>query len=98
MDSWDDWFGQMTLAGVDPRTWDLHQLLAAFETSWRQNSKDETAWKRTYAQLTAEPKAVRDQRRRDEAAGRKTQRTGGMSMGDAEALMASFAASEAMYR
>lgn len=74
-------------------------MLAAFETAWRQSSKDEAAWRRTYAQLTAEPKYVRDQRRREAAAGRQSApATGRMSMADAEALMASFAASEAMYR
>ncbi len=47
-----------------------------------------------YARLTAEPKEVRDERRRAAAAG--APRTG-MTVESAEALMARFAASDAMY-
>lgn len=88
----------MTLAGNDPRRWDLNQLLAAFEVHLRQNSKDDAAWRRTHAVLTAEPKEVRDERRRAATAGRKApQQRQGMSVDDAESLLARFAASEAQF-
>ena len=87
----------MALTGVDPRTWDLNQLLAAFEASLRQNAKDEATWRRMDASLRAEPKQVRDQRRADARAGKKTEGPGRMTMGDAEALMARFEATEKQY-
>lgn len=101
-DTWDDWFGQLTLTGVDPRRWDLGQLLAAYEATLRQNSKDEAAWNRTLATLTAEPKEVREQRlaetRAAVAAGEPVpEAPGRMSVDDAEALLARFAASDAQY-
>lgn len=63
----------------------------------RSAAKDDAAWRRTDASLRAEPKQVRDARRRDALAGREVQRRGGIQLSDAEALMARFAASEAMY-
>ena len=82
---------------MDPRKWDLEQMLAAFETTMRQNSKDDAAWRRTHAGLTAEPKEVREARRRDAAAGRPAQSAARRSVADAEAMLAQFAASDARY-
>lgn len=102
MDTWDDWFGQLTLSGIDPRTWDTCQLLAAFEATLRQNSKDEAAWNRMLATLTAEPKEVRDERRRAAQVAKANgtappEPAGRMRLDDAEALLARFAASESQY-
>ncbi|ATN93745.1 hypothetical protein SEA_ABT2GRADUATEX2_5 [Streptomyces phage Abt2graduatex2] len=101
-DSWDDWLGQLTLQGVDPRMWDTGQMLAAYEATLRQHSKDEAAWNRTLAGLTAVPKEVREEQR---AMARAAAATGGpppepagrMTVDDAEAMLARFAASEAQY-
>lgn len=87
---------------MDPRTWDLGQLLAAYEATLRQHSKDEAAWNRTLATLTAEPKEVREERRE---AARAAAASGApppeapnrLSVDDAEALLARFAASDAQY-
>jgi hypothetical protein len=72
-------------------------MLAAFEATMRQNAKDEAEWTRTYASFTAEPKEVREARRAAEAAGARTEGRGRMSVGDAEAMLARFTASEASY-
>ena len=93
---WDDWLGSLALKGIDPRSWDLNQLLAAFEAQLRESAKDEAAWQRTNAQLRAEPKWSRD-RRRAEAAASGTRQSGGMSEGEAEALVARFTMSDAQY-
>uniref|UniRef100_A0AAU7GYJ3 Uncharacterized protein n=1 Tax=Streptomyces phage Geonosis TaxID=3158856 RepID=A0AAU7GYJ3_9CAUD len=87
---------------MDPRTWDLGQLLAAYEATLRQHSKDEAAWNRTLAALTAEPKEVRAERlaetRAAVAAGTAPpEAPGRMTLDDAEAMLARFAASEAQY-
>lgn len=92
---WDEWFGSLTLRGLDPRRWDLGQLLAALEADMRQNAKDEAAWRRTHAELTAVPKEVRAAERRNAAAGRSS--AGGMTEAEANALIASFTASEAQF-
>lgn len=97
-DAWDDWLGSLSLTGVDPRGWDLHRLLAAFEAAVRQNSKDEAAWNRTYAALTAEPREVREERRKAAADGRTPSAAGRMSVDAAEAMLARFAAADAMYQ
>ncbi|AKA61743.1 hypothetical protein AVT62_gp05 [Streptomyces phage TP1604] len=102
VDTWDDWFGQLTLTGIDPRTWDTGQMLAAFEATLRQNSKDEAAWNRTLAALTAEPPEVRAERREAVRAAAAAgvplpESPGRMSVDDAEALLARFAASDAQY-
>lgn len=90
------------MTGVDPRGWDLGQLLAAFEATLRQHSKDEAAWNRTLTSLTAEPKEVREERlaaARDAAVAGKPppEAPGRMTVDDAEALLARFTASEAQY-
>lgn len=87
---------------MDPRTWDLGQLLAAFEATLRQHSKDEAAWNRTLAALTVEPKEVRAQRLAAVKAAVTSgapppEAPGRLSVGDAEALLARFAASDAQY-
>jgi len=90
------------VTGVDPRRWDLGQLLAAFESTLRQHSKDEAAWNRTLASLTAEPKEVREERlaatRAAVAAGAPPpEAPNRMTVDDAEAMLARFAASDAQY-
>lgn len=87
---------------MDPRGWDLGQLLAAYEAMLRQNSKDESAWNRTRMALTAEPKEIRDARRdaakRAAATGAPPpEPVGQLTVDDAEALLARFAASDAQY-
>lgn len=86
----------MALEGHDPRTWDLRRLLAAFESSVRQNAKDDAAWQRTFTELTAEPKEVKQERLRQGV--RAGPPKAGMSVDAAESLLARFAASEALYR
>ena len=87
---------------MDPRSWDLGQLLAAYEATLRQHAKDEAAWNRTLAALTAEPKEVREERRAATraavAAGAPPpEAPGRLTVDDAEAMLARFTASEAQY-
>ena len=87
---------------MDPRTWDLGQLLAAYEATLRQHSKDEAAWNRTRQALTAEPKEVRDARREAAKQAAATgapapEPAGQLTVDDAEALLARFAASDSQY-
>lgn len=82
---------------MDPRGWDLNKLLAAFEAQLRQSAKDEAAWRRTDATLRAEPKAVRDERRRAAAKGSEGSSRVGMTVDEAEALLARFAAADSLY-
>jgi hypothetical protein len=96
-DSWDSWLGELSLTGVDPRGWDLNQLLAAFEATLRRNAKDDAEWRRVSAQLTAEPKEAREKRRQQAASGRAAPAGGGLTEDAAQALMARFAAADAMY-
>jgi hypothetical protein len=72
-------------------------MLAAFEATLRKNAKDDAEWTRTLASFTAEPKEVREARRAAEANGVRTEGRGRMSVGDAEAMLARFAASDATY-
>lgn len=73
-------------------------MLAAFEATIRRSAKDESDVKRTMAALAAEPPEVRKQRRADALAGRAAPATAGrMSVEDAEAMMARFAAADAMF-
>jgi hypothetical protein len=96
-DSWDSWLGELSLTGVDPRGWDLNQLLAAFEATLRRNAKDDAEWRRVSAQLTAEPKEAREKRRQQAASGRAAPAGGSLTEDAAQALMARFAAADAMY-
>lgn len=96
MDSWDDWLGMLAVTGVDPRTFDLNQLLAAYEAALRQSSKDESAWRSTRAKLYAEPKGVREARIAEQRESQAPSRMA-MSVGDAEAMLARFAASDAAF-
>lgn len=73
-------------------------MLAAFEAQLKRSAKDDAAWRRTESLLRAEPKEVREERRRSVAAGRPVLPAGGgMTVDDAEALLARFAASDAMF-
>lgn len=73
-------------------------MLAAFEATLKRGAKDEAAAQRTMAALSAEPMEVRKQRRTAERAGTRTPGTGGrMTVDDAEAMMARFAAADAAF-
>jgi hypothetical protein len=72
-------------------------MLAAFETSIRKSSKDDADWRRKRGELYAEPKEIREARRRAAASGTQEQAPERMSVDDAEALLARFAASDALY-
>lgn len=97
-DHWDQWLGQLALNGVDPRRWDLHQLLAAYEVTLQQGAKDEADWRRTRAKLYAAP---REERRPQPGPGRPARamppRRGGMTVEAAQALIGSMDAEDAMY-
>lgn len=85
---------------MDPRRWDLHQLLAAYEAALKQGAKDESAWRRVHGQLYAEPVEVKKERvaaartavRQDEPPAR-----GAMTLDSVEALLAGAAARDAQY-
>lgn len=100
-DSWDDWLGMLALEGVDPRVFDLNMMLAAYESALRRSAKDESAWRNTRAKLYAEPREVRDARiaeqRAAKAAGAQPVSRAAMTVDDAEAMLARFAASEATF-
>lgn len=85
----------LSLQGIDPRGWDLHRLLAAYEVQIRQGCKDDAEWKRTEANLTREPEGVRRERRRNPGAGPPP---GRMTVEDAEAMLARMEAADASYR
>ena len=96
-ENWDEWLGALALKGVDPRGWDLNQMLAAYEMQIRATCKDDAEWQRRYNEMTREPADVRRARRAAEAAGVRAAQPQRMSVADAERLMASFAASDARY-
>jgi hypothetical protein len=102
-DDWDNWFGQLTLTGVDPRKWDLHQLLAAYEATLKQGAKDEATWRRIRSQLYAEPRDVKQERAaaaraaRATVTGPPTAAHGAMTLDHVEALLAGAAARDARY-
>lgn len=86
------------MKGVDPREWDLNTMLAAFEATIKRGAKDEAAAQRTMAALSAEPLELRRQRRAAERSGAKTPDAGGrMTLDEAEAMMARFAAADAAF-
>jgi len=72
-------------------------MLAAFEAQMRRVAKDESEAKRTMAALTAEPPEVRRQRREAARAGARAPSGGRMTVDSAEAMLARFAAAEALY-
>jgi hypothetical protein len=82
------------LKGVDPRRWDLHQLLAAFEATLRQGAKDEADWRRTRAKLYAAP---REKRTPGPAVRATPTRRGGMTLEAAQALIGSADAEDALF-
>lgn len=69
-------------------------MLAAFEATIQRNAKDENAAQRIMAALTAEPPEVRKQRRTQ---GSAVPAAGRMSVDDAEAMLARFAATDAAF-
>lgn len=90
--------GVLALDGIDPRGWDLNRMLAAFEATVRRSAKDDGDAKRTLAALAAEPLEVRRQRKEAERAGILAPGTGGrMTVDDAEAMLARFAAADAAF-
>lgn len=93
---WDTWLGDLALSGVDPRGWDLHQLLAAFEAALRRGSKDEQAWNRTRTEIYAEPDFVKRERRAATSRGEQPQR-GRMSVSDAEAMLSRMALADSIF-
>lgn len=85
---------------MDPRRWDLHQLLAAYEAALKQGAKDEAAWRRVHGQLYAEPKEVKQERvatARATAAEQPTAARGAMTLDSVEALLAGASARDAQY-
>lgn len=80
-----------------PYGWTVNEMLSAFETSIRRACKDETDWRRRHSEIHAEPVEVRRQRAAAARAGRPVPQQGGMSVSDAEAMVARFAASDAMF-
>ena len=85
------------MKGLDPRRWDLNQLLAAYEATLRQGSKDEAAWNRTRAKLYEEPKEVKQERLAASAAGARVAAKTAMSVDSVEAMLAGMAARDAQY-
>ena len=73
-------------------------MLAAFEATLQRNAKDETELKRTMAALSTEPIEVRKERQAAARAGKVVQDAGGrMTVDDAKAMLARFAASDAAF-
>lgn len=72
-------------------------MLAAFEAQLRRSAKDESEAKRTMAALAAEPSEIRRQRREAARTGAQAAPGGRMTVDAAEAMMARFAAAEALY-
>jgi hypothetical protein len=90
---------------VDPRRWDLNQLLAAYLVTLKQGCKDEAAWHRLEQQLTAEPMEVRKARLEAQMKARQQAlkdrlarpQAGAITLDDAEAMLARMAAQDAQY-
>lgn len=101
-DHWDEWLGSLALAGVDPRRWDLVQLLAAWEVQLQRSCKDESEWRSMRARLYAPQTADQPSRgaRGRSAAPRAAQRPRGVGMdaAAAEALIARMNLADAQYR
>lgn len=90
--------GDLALKGIDIRRWDLHMLLAAFESQLRANAKDEPAWQKMRRELYEVPKHLRTKPRAGVRGARRERPTGGLALGSAQALIAAAAASETMYQ
>lgn len=93
---------------MDPRRWDLNQLLSAYLVTLKAGCKEEADWNRLRGQLEAEPLEVRqarleEQRKQmlDQLNGKKVPQAppqaGAMSADDAEAMLARMAAADAQY-
>lgn len=97
-ETWDEWLGQLTLSGIDPRHWDLHQMMAAYEATMQRGAKDESAWRRIRTQLYAEPPEVRQERMSSGHSARATQpQRGVMTLESVEAMLAGAASRDAQY-
>lgn len=95
---------------MDPRTWDLKQLLAAWEVQLQRSVKDASEWERLRQQLYApleglrKPRGGRVRVPGDGAAAPPssptTGRPGGrgLAAGDVEAMLARMAIADASYR
>lgn len=100
-DHWDTWIGTLALEGVDPRRWDLVQLLAAWEVQLRRGCKDESEWTRLHGRLYAQDKGRKLRSGRgamvlgEKPAERST--AGRMNVGEAEAMLARMAAADAAF-
>lgn len=82
---------------MDPRTWDLHQLLAAYESTLRQGCKDEAEWNRLRTRLYAEPVEVRKDRAASTRKGRAAPARGALTADSVAALLGAAAAEDALY-
>lgn len=86
---------------MDPRRWDLQQLVSAYEVTLQQGAKDEAAWRKMHTQLYAEPAEVKKERvaarQAEAAAGRTAPARGAMTLDSVEALLAGVAARDAQY-
>lgn len=95
---------------MDPRRWDLNQLLSAYLVTLKAGCKEEADWQRMAGQLAAEPLEVRQARldgQRKQMLAQLEGRTqpvpqapaqaGAMSADDAEAMLARMAAADAQY-
>lgn len=72
-------------------------MFAAFEAALKQAAKDESDWNKTSAALYAEPPEVKRERLRQADKPQLVPTRGRMSVGDAEAMLARFAASDDRY-
>lgn len=86
---------------MDPRRWDLQQLVSAYEVTLQQGAKDEAAWRKIHTQLYAEPAEVKKERmaarRAGPAAVSAAPARGAMTLDSVEALLAGASARDAQY-
>jgi hypothetical protein len=86
------------MKGVDPRLWDLNQVVSAYEVLLQQSAKDEAAWHKTRNKLYAEPLEVRKERAAQERqTGRRRPQAVGLDLASVEAMLAGVEAREASY-
>jgi hypothetical protein len=94
---WDDWFGQLTLQGIDPRRWDLRQLLAAYEATVQQSCETEQEWQRFRHEVYRDPRSRGGARRPAAVEAARSARAGGVTASQLAALMAQVEAEDAKY-
>lgn len=85
------------MKGVDPRHWDLHQMLAAYEVTLQRGCKDEAAWNRMRTQLYAEPAEVKKSRLATPRGAKAPPPRGAMTVDSVEAMLAAASARDAQY-